>query len=159
MGCWAQRIKKKIITPKLATEKIHLQRCQCICSFFYSEIPACVRQCWACLVFDLNQRSFNRCLVVGGEREGTQVSVSCGYKQMVVWKSQCQFFLSICALLPVPEDRATSAKQKLALLSVRCPTSHLTCRRCLGREDTKKNLAQMPSVLQITHAWKSKDLL
>lgn len=38
----------------------------------------------------------------------------------------------------VPKDRAVLPKRSLPFSVCGCPTSHLTCWRCLGREDTKK---------------------
>lgn len=94
-------------------------------------------------MFDLNQCNLNRCLVVGG---GTQVGVSAmGTKR---WLSgRVSFSCPYVLLLPamgqrwVPKDRAISPKQNLPCSVCGCPTSRLTCWRCLGREDTKKKTA------------------
>lgn len=71
-GLLSTEINKTKNTAKLETEKIHLQKYQCLCSFFYSVIwEPCVCQagCWTWRVFDLNRCNLNRCLVVGAVGE------------------------------------------------------------------------------------------
>lgn len=167
-GLLIAKIKKAKNTPKLETEKIHLQRYQCICSSFTLLISwgtcMCQAGCWTWWVFDLNQYNLRRYLVVG---EGTTgESVSYGYRKMVVWYSWCSLIHTCFLLLPatgqqwVPKDSLLTQGEPVlfSMWVLRIPFDML---EVSGKREykEKKSLAQMQSVLQIAHEWRSTDLL